>query len=172
MKFLEGVLACFDKAAFAAVALLMGSMGVVAFAAVFYRFVLHDPITWSEEAARYMMVWVTFLGAGYAMGKGKHIGVTMFVEKLPEGVRRKVIFVAEAVIMLFLAAVTVQGVKLIVSLWVQTSPAMDRPMWLPYLAIPVGAVYMFLHLLNIVHEVGLKHLYHSIKDKFLNYLIF
>jgi len=56
MKFLEGVLACFDKAAFAAVALLMGSMGVVAFAAVFYRFVLHDPITWSEEAARYMMV--------------------------------------------------------------------------------------------------------------------
>jgi TRAP-type C4-dicarboxylate transport system permease small subunit len=150
MKFLEGVLACFDKAAFAAVALLMGSMGVVAFAAVFYRFVLHDPITWSEEAARYMMVWVTFLGAGYAMGKGKHIGVTMFVEKLPGGVRRKVIFVAEAVIMLFLAAVTVQGVKLIVSLWVQTSPAMDLPMWLPYLAIPVGAVYMFLHLLRLM----------------------
>lgn len=80
MRLLEGILAFFDKAAFAVVALLMGSMGVVAFVAVFYRFVLHDPITWSEEAARYMMVWVTFLGAGYAMGKGKHIGVTMFVE--------------------------------------------------------------------------------------------
>ncbi len=150
MRLLEGILAFFDKAAFAVVALLMGSMGVVAFVAVFYRFVLHDPITWSEEAARYMMVWVTFLGAGYAMGKGKHIGVTMFVEKLPEGARRKAIFVAEVVVTIFLAAVTVQGVKLIISLKVQTSPAMDLPMWLPYLAIPVGTVYMFLHLLRLM----------------------
>ena len=80
MKLLNGFLEVFDRAAFILVAALMGAMGVIAFMAVFYRFVLHDPITWSEEAARYMMVWVTFLGAGYAMGKGRHIGVTMFVE--------------------------------------------------------------------------------------------
>ena len=79
MKVLQWILAAFDRAAFVLVAALMGAMGVIAFMAVFYRFILHDPITWSEEAARYMMVWVTFLGAGYAMGKGRHIGVTMFV---------------------------------------------------------------------------------------------
>lgn len=150
MKLLSGVLKLFDRFAFATVALLMGAMGVIAFMAVFYRFVLHDPITWSEEAARYMMVWVTFLGAGYAMGKGRHIGVTMFVEKLPEGARRKVTFLAEIIIMVFLAAVTVQGINLMISLWSQTSPAMDFPMWIPYLAIPVGSVYMFLHLLALV----------------------
>ena len=144
------VLTIFDRLAFAAVALLMGGMGIIAFAAVFFRFVLVDPLTWSEEAARYMMVWVTFLGAGYAMGKGRHIGVTLFVEKLPEQVRRKVILTAEIIIMVFLSAVTVQGVKLMISLWSQTSPAMNFPMALPYLAIPVGAVYMFLHLLRLV----------------------
>jgi len=150
VKLLNGVLKLFDRAAFAVVALLMGAMGIIAFMAVFYRFVLHDPITWSEEAARYMMVWVTFLGAGYAMGKGRHIGVTMFVEKLPEGLRRKVTFLAEIIIMIFLAAVTVQGIKLMIGLWGQTSPAMDFPMWIPYLAIPIGSVYMFLHLLYLV----------------------
>lgn len=150
MKFLKLILAVFDRMAYALIAVLMGAMGVVAFAAVFYRFVLHDPIPWSEEAARYMMAWVTFLGAGYAMGKGRHIGVTMFVEKLPETLRRKVTFAAEIIIMVFLAAVTVQGIKLMVSLWSQTSPAMDFPMWIPYLAIPVGSVYMFLHLFFLV----------------------
>ncbi len=150
MKLLKGFLEVFDRAAFILVAALMGAMGVIAFMAVFYRFVLHDPITWSEEAARYMMVWVTFLGAGYAMGKGRHIGVTMFVEKLPEGARWKVTFAAEIIIMVFLAAVTVQGIKLMIGLWGQTSPAMDFPMWIPYLAIPVGSVYMFMHLLYLV----------------------
>lgn len=149
MKFLNAVLAMFDRIAFVVVAGFMGGMGIIAFAAVFYRFVLRDPITWSEEAARYMMVWVTFLGAGYAMGKGKHIGVTMFVEKLPERARRGVTFAAEIVIMVFLAAVTFQGVNLMVSLWTQTSPAMDFPMWIPYLAIPAGSVYMFLHILSM-----------------------
>ncbi|MGI6252745.1 MAG: TRAP transporter small permease, partial [Aminivibrio sp.] len=120
------------------------------FGAVFFRFVLHDPLAWSEESARYMMVWVTFLGAGYAMGKGRHIGVTMFVDHLPEGARRKVTLTAQLVIMVFMAAVAVQGVKLIIGLWGQTSPAMDFPMWIPYMAIPVGSVYMLLHLLALV----------------------
>ena len=150
MKVLNGILKFFDRLAFAIVALLMGGMGIIAFAAVFFRFILSDPLPWSEEAARYMMVWVTFLGAGYAMGKGRHIGVTLFVEKLPEQVRRKVTFAAEIIIMLFLASVTVQGINLMISLRTQTSPAMDLPMILPYLAIPVGAVYMFLHLLRLV----------------------
>ena len=150
MKFLNIVLTLCDRLAFVLVALLMGGMGIIAFAAVFFRFVLTDPLTWSEEAARYMMVWVTFLGAGYAMGKGRHIGVTLFVNKLPEGIRRKVTFAAEMIIMVFLAAVTMQGINLMISLRSQTSPAMDFPMILPYLAIPVGAVYMFLHLLRMV----------------------
>lgn len=149
MKVLDGLLRIFDKTAFVAIAALMGGMGLIAFAAVFYRFVLLSPIRWSEEAARYMMVWVTFLGAGYAMGKGKHIGVTMFVEKLPEKGRRIALFAAEIVILLFLAAMAVQGCNLILSLRKQTSPAMELPMWIPYLAIPVGTVHMFLHVLRM-----------------------
>lgn len=150
MKLLDGLLRIFDTTAFVAVAALMGGMGLIAFTAVIYRFVLLDPIRWSEEAARYMMVWVTFLGAGYAMGKGKHIGVTMFVEKLPEKGRRISLCVAEIVILLFLAAVAVQGGNLIFSLRKQTSPAMGLPMWIPYLAVPVGAVHMFLHVLRMM----------------------
>ncbi len=150
MKVLNAVLKIFDGFAFWTVALLMGAMGVIAFAAVFFRFVLHDPLAWSEESARYMMVWVTFLGAGYAMGKGRHIGVTMFVDHLPEGARRKVTLAGQLLIIVFMAAVAVQGVKLIIGLWGQTSPAMDFPMWIPYMAIPIGATYMLLHLLALV----------------------
>jgi len=47
VKVLQWILAAFDRAAFVLVAALMGAMGVIAFMAVFYRFILHDPITWS-----------------------------------------------------------------------------------------------------------------------------
>ena len=107
MKVLKAILKGFDEFAFWTVALLMGAMGVIAFGAVFFRFVLHDPLAWSEESARYMMVWVTFLGAGYAMGKGRHIGVTMFVDHLPEGARRKVTLAGQLLIIVFMAAVAV-----------------------------------------------------------------
>lgn len=148
MALLKRVLAVFDVVAFWGVVILMGSMSLITFLAVVFRFVLHSPLTWSEEAARYMMIWVTYLGAGVAVKKGRHIGVTMFISKVPMVLRRPFIFLAEGIVLVFLLILVYQGLNLLMTLRTQTSPAMGIPMIIPYFAIPFGCFYMFLYVVD------------------------
>ncbi|MCD6420606.1 MAG: TRAP transporter small permease [Synergistetes bacterium] len=155
MKVLDTLLKIFGKVGFWVVVVLMGAMSVLAFSAVIFRFVLHNPLTWSEEAARYMMVWVTFVGAGVAMEKGKHIGATLIVNKLPVELRKWCIVLSEVILVVFLGMLIYQGTNFLLILRLQTSPAMGLPMVMPYFAIPFGCTYMFLHVLKMVFS---KHL--------------
>lgn len=148
MPILRLLLHIFDVIAMWGIIGLMAFMSIIIFLAVIFRFVIHSPLTWSEEAARYMMVWVTYLGAGIAVKKGRHIGVTMFIGKLPFGLRRPLILFSEVVSLLFLVVLVYQGVNLLLTLRTQVSPAIGLPMIIPYFAIPFGCLYMFLHLLE------------------------
>ncbi|MCD6362687.1 MAG: TRAP transporter small permease [Synergistetes bacterium] len=149
MRGLKGLIDVFDRIARWGIISLMAFMSVLAFSAVIFRFVLHNPLTWSEEAARYMMVWVTYLGAGIAVKKGRHIGVTMFINKMPKKLQKGLIFLSEIIVMVFLIALAYQGFNLLLTLRTQTSPAMGLPMVIPYFAIPFGCIYMFLHVLDM-----------------------
>lgn len=152
MSLIRALTKALDRLAMGTLVLLMGTMGLIAFAAVFFRFILHSPLTWSEESARYMMVWVTFMGAGLAMKRRRHIGITFVVDRLPEKIRLAVNTLAEAVIIVFMAIVVWQGVSLMIQLRTQTSPAMGFPMVIPYLAIPLGCFYFLLVVLELLLE--------------------
>lgn len=145
MSFLKRLLEVFDRIALWGVVALMAFMSIITFLAVIFRFLLHSPLTWSEEAARYMMVWVTYLGAGIAVKKGRHIGVTMFINRVPLVLRKPLIFFAELMIVIFLILLVYQGINLLLTLRTQISPAMGLPMVIPYFAIPFGCLYMVLH---------------------------
>jgi len=152
MRTLNRTIAVLDKTAAVIVITLMASMGVIAFTAVFFRFVLNDPLSWSEEAARYMMAWVTFMGAGLAMGQRRHIGVTLIVSKFPERMRLFLNLTAEVVILLFLGLIAWQGAILVWDLKTQVSPAMHFPMIIPYLSVPAGCLYMALQVVKLMFE--------------------
>ncbi len=49
---------------------------------VFSRYLLGDPSSFTDELARYLMIWVGVLGAAYVAGKGNHVAITYFTEKL------------------------------------------------------------------------------------------
>ena len=51
---------------------------------VFSRFVLGDPSSYTEELARYLMIWVGVLGAAYVSGKNKHVAIDYFPTKFSE----------------------------------------------------------------------------------------
>lgn len=148
MSLLKRLLDIFDRIALWGIVALMAFMSIITFLAVIFRFLLHSPLTWSEEAARYMMVWVTYLGAGIAVKKGRHIGVTMFISRIPLSLRGPLLVLAEVIVMVFLILLVYQGVNLLLTLKTQISPAMGLPMIIPYFAIPFGCLYMFLHILE------------------------
>ena len=58
--------------------------------AVFCRYVLQDPLTWSADVSTVALVWLSFLGAATILREGGHVAATGLVEKLPTAARRAV----------------------------------------------------------------------------------
>lgn len=67
---------------------------------VFARYVLLRPTVWSEELARYLMVWTTMLGSALVVRRGGHVAVTVFVELLPARVQHAIGFFRDALTIL------------------------------------------------------------------------
>ena len=64
-----------------AIILLMALLTAVTFAQVVTRYLLGDPLIWSEEAARYLFVWVSMIGAALALREGGHFGLDLLIRR-------------------------------------------------------------------------------------------
>jgi len=126
---------------------MMAVMSVVILVQVFLRYVVKASLPWSEELARYLMVWIGLLGASLALQEGRHIEVTLLLERVPRRVRKVLTGIALLAVLWFLWLMLQQGYLLIGNIWLQRSPAMSIPMVIPYAAIPVGAVLMIIQVL-------------------------
>jgi TRAP-type C4-dicarboxylate transport system permease small subunit len=134
-----------DKAVDFFVAMLVLGMTVVVFISVFYRYVLNQPLSWSEEITRLMIVWLSFVGAYVAMRENKHIGFDLLVAKLPAGTRRTVHLVGQILTAIFLAVVVWQGFLFSREFLGVTMPYTDIPIgWFAYSVFPVSGALMLL----------------------------
>lgn len=126
---------------------MIGAMVILVFGNVVARYVFNSSLIWIEELSQYLMVWVTFLGAGLAFTQGRHVAVEFLQDVVPDpigGVIRGVVLLLSLV---FLAAITVLGLQFVAFAWGQETPAMNIPFGIPYLAIPIGALLFAVHIL-------------------------
>lgn len=127
--------------------LMSAVMAVTILAQVFLRYVVKASLPWSEELARYLMVWIGLMGASLAMHEGRHVGVTLLVDRLRGGVQKAVTGIALVAVLWFLWLMISQGAVLLQNIWQQRSPALNLPMVIPYAAIPLGATFMAVQVL-------------------------
>jgi C4-dicarboxylate transporter DctQ subunit len=124
-------------------------MTVVVFLQVIYRYVLTQPLHWSEELARYLFVWLSILGATLGLQKQGHFGLDIFFRMLPkqgQWLMRLLIHLLMGAVVLVLV---VYGVTLVQKTVLQESPAMGISMSWAYASLPVGAALMAIHLFVI-----------------------
>lgn len=115
--------------------------------------VFFTALTWSEEAARYLLIWSTFIGAACVYKHGGHISVTVMEGLLP-GVGRKILQILVHVLCcIFFALMIWFGFIYVGKQGRQLSPAMRIPMSYLYATIPVGGILMFWHALDAVLQV-------------------
>lgn len=108
---------------------------------VFARYVLEQPTVWSEELARYVMVWVTMLGSAHVLRQEEgHVAVTVFVDLLPEPLRRVIGLVRDVLIIGLMGALAWYGYAFAMLGGRRMSSGLGVSMTYPYLAIPAGAV--------------------------------
>ncbi|WFE74779.1 TRAP transporter small permease [Roseinatronobacter sp. S2] len=125
-------------------------VGVV-LAATFFRYVLNDPITWSEELARYLMIWIGLVGASVTLRHGEHIRITAIRKLLPAPLRMITDLFVAAAIGWFLWVMTVEGWAAAERGARQMSPALGVSMMWPLLAVPVaGGLMLVQHVIQTV----------------------
>ena len=121
------------------------------FIGVMFRYLLNNSLSWTEELARYLMVWLGLLGMSLAMKDCEHVGVKFFFDKIPERFKPAVKIFDRLVVMVFLVVLFKYSIDHLKIVTLQTSPAIEMPMYLPYSAITVGALLMIIE--NLRHII-------------------
>ena len=126
-------------------------MSVTIILQVIFRYVVKGSLPWSEELARYFMVWVTFLGASIGVKRGAHVGVEALVMILPKNAQTLVRYLVIIISVAFCCLVFFVSLVIIKTQFVnnQISPAMRIPMWLAYGAIPTGTFFMTVRFVQV-----------------------
>ena len=127
------------------VVVLLAAMALMVFANVVLRFLTDHSILWAEEASRYAMVWLTFLGAGPVLRYGGHIGIDTLERSLPRqaaAIRAGIL----ALLFAFFCVMVVVGIRYALLTWAQTTPVLGIPIGAVYLAMPLGFALMLVHL--------------------------
>jgi len=118
------------------------------------RYLVGSSIHWEEEAARYLMIWITFLTAGVGLRLGAHVAVDFVKDSVPTAVRIPLLILMKLSMLLFLGLVAAYGAWVMVNVKDQISPALECSMAIPYAAVPVGCGLMILYTLELLfHDV-------------------
>ncbi|WP_299550817.1 TRAP transporter small permease [Seonamhaeicola sp.] len=76
---------------------------------VFSRYVLKGSFTWTEELARFSLIWMSILGAAYLNAKREHLSMDFLYQKFSDATKKKVSIIIEILIFLFALIVMVIG---------------------------------------------------------------
>ncbi|MBO8165477.1 MAG: TRAP transporter small permease [Brevibacillus sp.] len=125
---------------------LMLITSFLVFIQVVLRYLFHYSLFWSEEVARYLIIWLIFIGSSIAVREKAHAVVDVVIAYLPPVWQRIFAVLGSAAAILFCGFLFIAGWEMIghvIDSQVVT-PSLGIPMVIPYLAIPVGAALMLL----------------------------
>lgn len=116
---------------------------------VFARYVVPLPLTFTEELARYLMIWVALLAVSSCISRREHIGVQVLFEQLPAGVRRILLGLLDALGIAFFAFLTLYGLGMVERGAKTFTMIYGMSKALPFAALPVGAALATVQLILV-----------------------
>jgi TRAP-type C4-dicarboxylate transport system permease small subunit len=128
-------------------------MSTVIFIQIIMRYVFNNSLSWSEELAAFMMMWMTWVGASYGVKQNVHLRVTIFVDMLKGRARDLAYIIIDVAWMVFSIYMVVMGLRVVKMSYAgyRVSPALQVPMYLIYSSVVVGCVLMCLSLITSLH---------------------
>jgi len=144
----RGLDAIIQPVVFAGMAALIGVITLQIVSRVFF-----SAVGWTEEVARFLLVWITFLAGTLAFQRGRHIAVTFAVDALPLPLRKLARLAALAIVLAFMVTLVVIGHRYMQVQSFQKSAALRLSMTYVYAVIPLSAGIMAWYALVDMIEV-------------------
>ena len=97
-------------------------------------------IAWTEELARYCFIWLVYIGISFAVAKKSHIKIEAIAMLIDEKEKKYLSLFSDFVFLAFSVVILFKSTQMVANLYYlgQTSPALGLPMWIVYLAGPIG----------------------------------
>ena len=133
-------------------AILMSAIIVNISADIFYRYVLVNPLNWSNQLAKYLMVWFAFLGSSLAVREGAHISTDVLLRRLSEVWRKYLLIISCFGVTIFLIVVIFWGFYFAYGLRQDIDPLLGIKIIYPFLAVPIGSIFMLIQVMWVLIE--------------------
>lgn len=122
------------------------------------RYLLQSPSSFTDELARYLLIWLSMLGASYVTGKRMHLSIDLLAQRSSLERRKKLNTLIYSVVAIFAFLIMVVGgsrLVYVVSSLGQTSPALEVPLSIVYIVLPIGGlIIIYYSIINILHPVA------------------
>lgn len=132
---------------------LLLAMTAIVFIQVLFRYFINAPLFWTEEAARYIMIWIVYLGASVGIRRGSHIGFTYFVEKVSPKVSKWFTMVATLGLLAFCLNFTYYGTIITLQNVNQLSSGLQIPIAAVYGVLPISGILCIIQLIPIIKKL-------------------
>ncbi|WP_028784783.1 TRAP transporter small permease [Thalassobacillus devorans] len=138
--------------------ILMFSMAVVLTLAVAFRYVLQSPLSWAGEISIFLLIWISFIGGSLGLKYKSQASVTIITEYISGNIRRIILIIGHILMLIFLFILIFYSINWILSPSVayQKSTTLLLPMWIPYMAVPLGLSFASIHLLSNLVDIFRK----------------
>lgn len=123
--------------------ILLGTMVLNVLWQVASRYLLNDPSAFTDELARYLLIWVGLLGAAYATGKRMHVSIDLLSSKLsPERLVKHNRVIRVIILFFSICVLIIGGIRLVYITFElgQTSSAMQISLGYVYMALPLSGI--------------------------------
>lgn len=134
----------------------LSAMSLIIAVQVFFRYVLLNSLSWSEEVSRYLFIYMIYFGISYGVRKNRHIKIDVIIGLLPDTVKKIMSLTADVLFLIFAVVVTTQAgiVAETISRLGQITGATQMPMAIVYSAVPLGYGLVCIRLLqNMFHKL-------------------
>jgi C4-dicarboxylate transporter DctM subunit len=138
-------------------ALLILAIALIVFYEIIARDVFNHPTTWVLEYSIYMLIAVSFLGAGYTAKCGRHVSVDVISSRLSERTRVSLEFVTLLWSIGFTLILVYTSILMVRQSWVQnrlSTSILETPMFITEIPVAVGAVLLLLQLISMAVDRG------------------
>jgi TRAP-type C4-dicarboxylate transport system permease small subunit len=121
---------------------------LVTFAQVVFRYVLQMPLSWSEEVARFLLMWLAALSGAYAFKTRSHFALKFVTDRFSPRLQKIVATLVTLTVELFLAVFAYQAFKFMLEVRTMEAPATQISLAIPYSSAFVGSALMLYYVIR------------------------
>ncbi len=121
---------------------LISALSIITFSQVVGRYVFEAPLSWSEELARFLLLWLAMLSSAYAFKIKSHFALQFVIKIVPSKIQKLISVLVPLLVILFLSGFVFYSIKFVLGVKGHLAPALQIPMEIPYSSSIAGSSLM------------------------------